>query len=80
MRESGADTDVVKINQVSRRFAAGETPVALRAPSISPGPKPQSQNPKPKRGHFYFGKNRTFLFWLDIKDFFLDIPLLFLYV
>jgi hypothetical protein len=70
MRESGADMNVAKINQVSRRLAAGEIPVALRAPSISPGPKPQSQNSKPKRGHFYFGKNRTFLFWLDTSKFF----------
>jgi len=53
MRESGADTDVVKINQVSRRFAAGETPVALRAPSISPDPNPRTKTLNPKRGHFY---------------------------
>jgi hypothetical protein len=28
-----------------------------------------------ERGHFYFGKNRTFLFWLDSLDFFLDIQM-----
>ena len=22
---------------------------------------------EPKTGHFYFGKNRTFLFWLDMR-------------
>jgi len=41
--------------------AAREIPVALRAPSISLG----TPNPNPRIGHFYFGKNRTFLNWLD---------------
>jgi hypothetical protein len=27
-----------------------------------------------KRGHFYFGNNRTFLNWLDIGNFSLDYP------
>jgi hypothetical protein len=27
---------------------------------------------KPKTGHFYFGKNRTFLLWLDILKIMLE--------
>ena len=30
-----------------------------------PRPQTLTLNLKTKRGHFYFGKNRTFLFWLD---------------
>jgi len=65
MRKSGSDTKVIEVNQVSQQIAAKEIPVALQAPSISPTPRPRPKTPNLKRGHFYFGSNRTFLFWLD---------------
>jgi len=49
--------------RVGGNVSTGEIPVALRAPSISPGPLTSFL---PRRGHFYFGSNRTFLLWLDI--------------
>jgi len=43
--------------------SSGETPVAIPVPSTSLAHPPQSD----PVGHFYFGKNRTFLNWLDIS-------------